>query len=109
MPLPSIIIGGNGLDYKRRCQAQKNKYERLREKYDNVLAEKELFESRYSDSLNEIDSLNEEVSSLKAELAKAIVDATAQSDKYAALNKKMARLLKEIEREFHRRYQTVAE
>ena len=109
MPLPSVIIGGNGLDYKRRYQAQKNKYERLREKYDDMLAEKELFEARYSDSLNEVDSLNEEVSNLKAELAKAILDATTQSDKYAALNKKMARLLKEIEREFHRRYQAVAE
>ena len=97
------------MDYKRRYQAQKNKYERLREKYDDMLAEKELFEARYSDSLNEVDSLNEEVSNLKAELAKAILDATTQSDKYAALNKKMARLLKEIEREFHRRYQAVAE
>ena len=97
------------MDYKRRYQAQKNKYERLREKYDDMLAEKELFEARYSDSLNEIDSLNEEVSNLKAELSKAILDATAQSEKCAALNKKMGRLLKEIEREFYRRYQTVAE
>lgn len=108
-PLPFITIGGNDLDYKRRYQTQKNKYERLREKYNNALAEKKLFETQYSDSLKEIDSLNEEISNLKVELSKAILDATTQSEKCAVLNKKMGKLFKEIEREFYRRYQTVAE
>lgn len=108
-PLPFIAIGGNDLDYKRRYQTQKSKYERLREKYNNALAEKKSFETQYFDSLKEIDSLNEEISNLKVELSKAILDATTQSEKCTALNKKMGKLFKEIEREFHRRYQTVVE
>lgn len=93
------------MNYKNRYQSQLNKYNRLKEKYRSVLAEKESIEVRYSESLKTVDMLNQELFETRLELDNTVAKANGENDKCKVFNRRMGKILKDIEREFHKRYE----
>lgn len=95
------------MNYKKRYQTQLSKYNRLKEMYKSALAEKEMVERKYSESLKTLDILNAELFDVRSELKDVVSSVRNKNDECGALNKRVGKVLKDIEREFYKRYKTM--
>lgn len=96
------------MNYEKRYQIQLKKYDTLYDKYKAALNEKKDIESRYSDASEAVITLRKEIQELRAELKTSLLKVKEEHNKYVSLNRRMSRLLKEVEKEFYRRFYTAS-